>query len=286
MKKLLLVFFSVASFASANAQSFYAGNMYPQYTDITPDHLVYYTYFPYTHFDFDMDIFPSAGNDVEITSDGSSSPGGSSAYINIKSLSPDVYISFGRLDSVFDSTSTSWLVTKVAKPLAYGELINSGATIWDNSMQYIVDHSASFGWTKNVNDWIGGDRYVGLKYVSGPNSWYGWIRLNCFKQDSCYVKDFSSAMNTVGIVETASEYPAIYPNPSKEIFYIDNLDLNFFRQENISLTDLSGRKVNFSSEKIGTRVIIKPESVSAGCYLLKYADERCTFARTLVVVNN
>jgi hypothetical protein len=156
---------------------------------------------------------------------------------------------------------------------------------WDNSMQYIEDHSASFGWTKNINDWTGGDRYVGLRYLNGANTWYGWIRLNCFKQDSCYVKDFSSVMATVGISEVAGLRTNLYPNPAKDIFYID-IDPAFFKKENITLTDLSGRALPFSLRSEGDRIAVRPENLPAGCYLIRYSDERCTFVRAIMLEPN
>jgi hypothetical protein len=219
MKKFLLFSLAYCLFQNVNSQVYNAGSMLANYSDVNPDVLLHYVYFPYTHQVYDLKIFGSS-NDIEFVADGSSSPGGSSAYINIKSLNPDVFISLGRLDSVFDSTSHSWLITKIVEPLNAGEPINASGRVWDNSMLYISDHSASFGWTKDVNDWIGSDKYVGLKYDKGNAVAYAWIRLGCVSKDSCYVKEFSSTALIAGIKETADINALIYPNPSIEKFIV------------------------------------------------------------------
>ncbi|HLC83641.1 MAG TPA: T9SS type A sorting domain-containing protein, partial [Bacteroidia bacterium] len=183
------------------------------------DSLLNYVYFPYTHQVIDLSIFGTS-SDTEFIAHGSSSPGGSVAYINISSLDPSVFISFGRLDSVYDSTSTSWLVTKVAKPLNMGDPINGPGTVWDNSMLYLSDHSGSFGWLKDVNDWIGSDKYVGLKYSNGSTIAYGWIRVHCMSEDSCYLKEFSSTTLFTEVQETIKSNVLVYPNPAKEKFTV------------------------------------------------------------------
>jgi hypothetical protein len=283
MRKILLCAIALGSSVAGFSQTFTAGTMYPQYTDINPDQLMYYVYFPYIHLDYNIDMFSPAGDEIQVTSDGASSSGGSSAYINIKCLSPDVYVSMGRLDSVYDSTSTSWLVTKVAKPLNAGDPINSSGAVWVNAMQYISDHSASFGWMKDVNDWIGGDKYVGVKYMGTAGTWYGWIRLQCFKKDSCYVKDFSSAMTGVGVGEIAGEQMTVYPNPVKDAIYLDKTDAAAFDVNKLRLTDLAGREIKFNTEIAVDRVKLVTAELADGCYLLNYTDERSSWSRKIIV---
>jgi hypothetical protein len=259
MKKFLL--FSLAAFFSnaAHAQVFQAGIALANYTDIIPDQLMRYVFNPFTHQVYDLKVFGNSP-DIQFTSHGSSSPGGSIAYISIRVLNPDVYIRFGRLDSTYDSTSSSWLITKVAKPLGVGEVINAPGAVWEDSMLYITDHSASFGWSKNVNDWIGGERFVGLKYSNGSVLAYAWVRLQCIDKDSCYVKDFSSTGFLTGVEEASGSSLIIYPVPVKEklmvcfhpdaaaeICVFDIAGNCLFRkaavgslQEEIDLTDLPG----------------------------------------------
>jgi hypothetical protein len=219
-KKLLLLFFGYCFCQNVSGQAYNAGTIFFNHTDINPDSLMHYVFFPYTHQVVDLTVF---GNnpEIEFVADGSSSPGGTSAYINIRSLDTNVFISFGRLDSVYDSTSSSWLVTKVAKVLNAGDLINSQGAVWDNSMLYISDHSGSFGWTKDVNDWIGADRYIGLKYDDGNIVAYGWIKVGCVHEDSCYVREFSSTPIVLGgVAEAANNKMLLYPNPFRSFFTI------------------------------------------------------------------
>lgn len=199
MKKFLLPIL-FASYLNANSQVYTAGTMFSVYYDINPDTLLNYTVYPYTNKSFGFNLFGSASDDLEITAEGATSPGGTSAYFSIRSLNQNVYIRFGRLDSVYIPAYNFWDVTKIARPLNAGDQINTPAAIWDTTLLYLTDHSGYGGGNKNVNDWIGDDKYVGLKYQNGNTVTYGWIRVQCVSKDSCYIKDYSysSAQNRTG----------------------------------------------------------------------------------------
>jgi hypothetical protein len=221
--------------------------------------------FPYVHQVYDLNVFnPSPG--VEFVADGSTSSGGTSAYISIRSLDAHVYISVARLDSVYDTTSSSWLVTTVAKPLNAGDAINAPGSVWDNGLLYISDHSASFGWSKNVNDWTGSDKYIGLKYDDGTALAYGWIRLQCVSSDSCYVKEYSYTPSIAGIEEAEGSNAGLFPNPviSKLTVYFNGL----FPAEEINVYDITGHCI-LKSKPIGfVKEEIDLSAQPAGLYFL------------------
>ncbi|MBA3664038.1 MAG: T9SS type A sorting domain-containing protein [Bacteroidetes bacterium] len=269
MKKLIL--FSLLSGAVAiEAQN--AGSALSSYTDIMPDTLLNYVLAPYTNETYSVNIFPAdAMNDIELTAHGAASSGGSSAYIKVTSINPNVAIAFGRWDSVFTISSSTWNVTKVAKPLALGAPINGAGTVWDNTVLYLTDQSGSGGGNKNVTDWVGGDKYLGLKYQNGSNITYGWLRVRCKSKDSCYVKDFSSGAASTGIKEQVKSEQLIYPNPVNNVLYIKDIDVTALDLNSIRMIDLLGNEVSVVSEIRGNQVTINLAETLPGCYIIQYS---------------
>jgi type IX secretion system substrate protein len=285
MKKLLLFFITATSYYAASAQSLTAGTMFPFYADITPDKLLTYTVTPYTHQTYAVNVFGDSLNDLEFTAHGAVSSGGSGAYINVTPLDTNVYISFGRWDSVFVPATSNWNITKVAKPLNAGEQLNTPGTIWDNSILYLTDHSGSGGGNKDVNDWIGGDKYLALKYQIGVSTWFGWIRLRCVSEDSCYVKDLSSTVASVGIATAAAVEISMYPNPVNDIFYITN-SIDSWDISKLKFTDIYGKAVGFNCQQTADGLqIMLDESISNGCYLLNYYSENITITKKLIKIS-
>jgi hypothetical protein len=282
MKKLLL---SVILFSSyeINAQTVLAGFQYLNYTDVNPDTLLNYTVAPYTHEVFGINLFGDAGNDLELTAHGAVSSGGSSAYISVTSVNPDVFIGFGRLDSVFAIGSSTWDITKVAKPYSTGEQINASDVSWDNTTLYLTDHSGHSGGNKNVNDWVGGDKFLGLKYDNGGNIAYGWVKVRCVAQDSCYIQEFSAAPAVVGIAERAADHILVYPNPVRDMFYIKDIEPASFNIINLKIKDIYGKEIEFSAENVNKdlRIDMDPD-VSPGCYILEYVSGDHFYSQKIV----
>jgi hypothetical protein len=237
MKKFFLI--ALVFCLRAHAQFYNAGSTLSNYMDISPDTLMHYVYFPYTTQVYHLNVFGNAT--LEFVAKGSSSSGGSIALINVKPLDPNLFISFSRLDSVYDSTSTSWLVTKVAKPLLQGQPVNDPGAVWDNTLQYITDNSASFGWTKSVNDWVGGDKFLGLKYQNGNNTAYGWVRLQCVDEDSCFIKSYSYMEMTTGLTELTKDQVSIFSNPTNTKFIL-SADA-FLKVEEVCVYNANGKCV-------------------------------------------
>jgi hypothetical protein len=267
MKKYLFLLMVGVSF-SGKSQSYNAGTPLTTYMDIVPDSLLNYVVAPYTHETYSLNIFGDQLNDVEMVAHGAVSSGGSAAYISIKSLNSNVYISFGRLDSVFVPATSTYNVTKVAKPLAGGEQINSTSASWDNTTLYLTDNSGSGGGNKNVTDFIGGDKYIGLKFQNGSSADYAWIRVQCTTKDSCYVKDFSSTSTLAGMKEIKSNKLSLYPNPFKDHIQLKHVDLNVIDITNIKLLNVCGAAVNFTYESKGEDLRINIGELANGCYFL------------------
>lgn len=286
MKKTLLISIFLLSFIQVNSQSYTAGTVFAWYYDVNPDTLLNYTVAPYTHEVYPLNLFEDINNDIELVAHGAVSSGGSAAYVSIASMNPNVYIRQTRLDSVFVPATSNWYVTKVADPLVYGEEIGEAGAVWDNTTLYLTDHSGSGGGNKDVNDFIGGEKYIGLKYQNGSSIAYAWIRVECTTKDSCYIKEFSASPPLVGVAERNHSNAIIFPNPVTETFYFKNLDVNAFDISKLGITDLYGKKVKFSCDMKDKDLKIDLDpAVSEGCYIVQYYSNEASFSRKLVKIS-
>lgn len=272
MKKLILSFFTLIS-VIGTAQNYHAGTPYSNQHDIVPDSLLHYQHYPYTHNTFSLDIFGGPGYDVELIAHGAVSSGGSQGYMKIVSLNNEVSVRFGRLDSVWVPANQNWYVTKVAKPLIAGELINAADATWDNTGLYLTDHSGSGGGNKNVNDFVGGDKYIGLKYehedyFNGTLTQYGWIWVRCTTEDSCFVKAYSRSGSPTGLVKQTLSTLKIRPNPSTTgTFYIEGIVGT--KTATVQITDLSGKTMNFDFTHRNGGAEVNIEPLPSGVYFLR-----------------
>ena len=283
MKKYLLLLLLICAFVTAKSQS--AGTVFPQYVDVNPDTLLNYVLVPTTSESFFINMFDVI-NAVEIRANGAVSPGGTAAFINVVSLNPALFVRWGRWDSVYIPDYTLWNVTSVAKPLIYGDSLNPFGAVWTDSMAYLTDHSGYGGGTKNVNDWITADRYIGLKYQNGGELYYGWIRVQCVAEDACYIKDYSYMPLIIGMNERKEIQSLVYPNPVKDFFYLRNISVTDFDFSRLKLRDLYGREVAFKYEmQIDDLKINLSGSLAEGCYILEYDSNDQHFSRKFIIMN-
>jgi len=282
MKKLLLSIL-VCSYISADSQVYTAGTVFSSYTDIMPDTLLKYDVFPYTNNIFDLNLFDDPSPDLQFNAHGAVSSGGSAAYIRIASLNHNVSVGFGRWDSVFVIGDGNWNVTKVAQPLNTGDTLNDPNAVWDTTTLYLTDHSGHSGGNKNVNDWIGGDKFVALKYNNGNITLYGWIRLQCVTEDSCYIKDYSITPQVTAIEKTNSPQVKIFPNPFHTAFFVEDVNSGRSGISDLKLTDLYGKEIKFTAEVQSSVLKIDPGcDLPQGCYLLRYLSGEQVFLKKLI----
>jgi hypothetical protein len=279
MKYFLLPFF-IAFFLKFNGQVYTAGSFLTSYTDINPDVTIKYVVTPYTNVTYSVNMFGGSQYDLEFTAHGSVSSSGSSAYIKVTSLDSNVFIGFGRWDSVYVPGGPNWNVTKIAKPLLFGEQINAPGIIWDNTVLYFTDHSGSGGGNKNVNDWIGNDKYLGLKFQNGNMTAYGWIRVQCISEDTCMIKEFSASQITTAIKEYQKDNSKIYPNPVSNVIYIDISESEI---SDLKLSDALGREMKLNAEFRDRKIRIDlDKNLPEGCYFLQYKTDGISHVRKLV----
>jgi hypothetical protein len=284
MKKLLLSTLLTFSLYS-QCQVFTAGTHYSNYYDIVPDTLLNYVNYPFTNETYSLTIFGSSNPELAFTARGSVSSGGSQAFIRLTTLHQYVYIRFGRWDSVYVPGSQSWNVTKIAKPLTAGDTINASGAIWEQGDLYLTDHTGSQGGNKNVNDFVGGDKYIGLKFIDIDNYNainYGWIWVKCIGEDSCYVKEYSRSASVTGLNATGKENDLqIFPNPIQEYFYLQNVDYTGIR-----ITDILGVDVPFTIRNYSdkTQILVKSD-LPAGYYFLQVKIEDKVVVKKLTKSN-
>lgn len=282
MKKIFLLLpltFSLNSFS----QTYNAGTVFTVYQDINPDTLLNYAFLPVSSEKYGVDLFDDSLPDIEFKAYGAAASGGTAAFINVTVLNTNVFLRFGRWDSVYITSSSYWQVTKVAKPLNAGDPINPNNAVWDNTMLYLTDHSGQPGGVKDVNDWIGGDKYLGVKYDNGSTVDYGWVRVQCITKDTCFVKDLSHSPSGLGVQDVNQPDLHIYPNPSGSAFLID---VNGLDPSKIQLENTYGQAVGFTCERKGTHLQIAPAAgLPNGCYLLRYSVNDRAFSKMLIRIS-
>jgi hypothetical protein len=282
MKKTLLLILTGIYF-NVHSQLYNAGTLFEVYYDVNPDTLLNYNVTPYTNETFGLNLFGEPSDDIQFTARGAVSSSGSSAYISVTSFNPNLYLLFGRWDSVFVVGTSTWDVTKIAKPLLVTEPIDAPDAIWETGTLYLTDHSGHSGGNKTVNDFVGLEKFIGIKYENNGSFSYGWIRVKCPGEDSCFVKDLSYSQISIGIDEKGEGSVQVFPNPSKGNFYINNTDITSFDAAKLSLTNMYGQKINFSYEFKGLDIkIITEDNLAQGCYFLKYNSDSRNFSKKLI----
>ncbi len=252
------------------------------YHDITPDTLLNYTVAPYTNETYSLSFYTDLMNDIELTARGAVSSGGSSAYISVNSLSPNLWVAFGRLDSVYVPATTSWNITKVAKPFNEGEALDDMNILWDTTQLFLTDHSGSGGGNKDVNDWIGADKYIGFKYMDTDDTTYGWIQVACASGDSCYIKAFSYSSLSVGIQNISEDKILLFPNPFSGRIFVKKMNSQTTDIFRLKLTDIKGREMQFESDITDNLLTLELSSLPAGCYVLHYTSEKTEFHKRII----
>jgi hypothetical protein len=288
MKKLLF-FIGTTIALSQNAQVVTAGSTLANYYDVTPDSLLWYRSYPSVFFTYSINVFNSAGYEYMFKSVGSVSSGGSQAYIRIESLRPDMYMLQGRIDSVWCpgcGMGGQWNYRKVAKPLLAGDTINSPTAVWDNTYLYLTEHSGYQGANWNINDFVGGDKYIGLQFRElgnyGTDDRYGWVWVNCISEDSCYVKGYASQARTTGIAENSAGNMRTYPNPVNETFYIENTGGQNFELLSLNITDLYGKHIPFVALFKNDKVELRLVGAANGMYLVNYEKDGLRYTSKII----
>ncbi len=169
------------------------------------------------------------------------------------------------------------------------QIINYGEEILTSSNWYEIgsdwgdllfghwDSSGNYGhWTETQEN-----KYLGIKFKIASEYYYGWINLtthvyandnmdftikgfayNSVAGESIFAGDEGSGIN---VSEIKKSNFSVYPNPTKDILYIENVE----NISNLKLYDILGNKIELKISK--NRINLS--KLNSGVYFLNYTDE-------------
>lgn len=233
----------------SHAQIYKAGDVFSGYVDITPDTLINYVFPPSSSNEsYYFNINNDSIDDFIINARALNSNGQGNDYIIVKSLNPNLYIRSGRIDSVL-LTNGFWWISNVAKPLIYGDTINSLNAIWDSTSLFLTENSFFASGQKNLLDWATGtDLFVGLKYQNTADTIYSWVRVNIPYTSNfikkCFVKDYSTSgfVDAIHEINSGAKEITSYPNPVTNTLNLSTSTINQFNSE-IEIVNTLGQTV-------------------------------------------
>lgn len=277
IKSMLIAFSFIISFNS-HSQIYKAGDTLSKYVDINPDTLLTYTCSPAnSNESYYFDVNGDSQNDFQIEAHCNTEMAGTEdiEYITVISLNPNSYIRFGRID-------TSWYgVIKVAKPLQYGDTINTTISKWDSATLYLINSSEWEGNYVGVSDFVNtNDTYIGIKYQNAIDTIYGWIRVNCPNVSECYIKDYSIGTFNVSIQAFEFGNINIYPNPASDKIHIAHTNNDAVE---VCLYDMVGRQVSAAIKSNKQTTAIDVSGLSEGIYFLQLKMAKGIVTKKIIV---
>ena len=280
--KIKPIFIVLLLTISVNAQSqiYKTGDIFSTYIDINPDTLLNYhcSSGPSSIVDYYFNLNGDSQYDLKITAYCEIGLASQYRNISISVLNPDFYIRFGRYDSVYNNYQSGWWVTEVAKPLQYGDTINSMFSIWSNSYLYLTDLSQETGNSKSIVDWVSIiDEYIGIKYQNATDTIYGWIRVNCSSTDSLYIKDYSFGALIPNVQSFESVNFNIYPNPAPDNL---NIETNTAKKIKLEIINILGEPIYTSF--INNKITIKTTNWQSGIYFIKLYTDKETVVKKFI----
>ena len=263
MKNLILIFFILP--LCLKAQVYKAGDTLASYIDVNPDTLLNIIH-PYSLENYSFDISNDLQNDFKIEAYNSGGLSISTTYIEIIPLNSNSFVRYGRTDSLYNNVfSPFWQTADMAKPLFYGDSINSVTPNWKSQALSITNNSGATSIYLYSSDFVSpSDLYIPIKYESITDTIFGWIRVNCPNLFQCYLKDYSYTGASVGVKEFQQKNIAIFPNPTTHVLHISD-EVHNFQNSNIEITNYLGQTVLTQNYADAVDV----SKLSTGIYTLK-----------------
>lgn len=168
---------------------------------------------------------------------------------------------------------------RIIMPLQLNDLIN-------NSLTWGVSDPEPFiglqqGLDSNTNFLNLGDRYIGVKFRIGTNTYFGWVLVNFQTvggSRKIIVKSYAynstpnaqilaGQTNILSLNELSNHnYVHVYPNPSQTSILIQD-KLNSTENFNFNILDLTGRIVQNGSSKFNEQIDV--EDLISGNYIIQ-----------------
>jgi hypothetical protein len=143
----------------------------------------------------------------------------------------------------------------------------------------------TMAWGTNTGNWIGEtDKYLALKLIVGPNTYFGWTRLDVEPGSTSFtVKDYAyqSSPNTcieagqiiLGIDDiTAQNIFTVFPNPFVSSTTIKTL--GNFKNATLSFYDVFGQTVRQIDNLSGETVTFPRENLLSGFYFISLEEDK------------
>jgi hypothetical protein len=208
-------------------------------------------------------------------------------YIIVQAVNSSSYILGDHLDSVYDNYYGVWEVESVAKSLAYGDSVSPAGAVWSYaSGDLYFDGYLHDGTHRYIHDFPDSiDSYVGIKYVDGNTTYYGWIRINMtgsYPYKTCIVKDYSMYSGIVGIPSYSSESSVLlFPNPAGNYFYIKDRTSPI---KEVEIFDVSGKHMVVPACEAGSNGIkVDISQLSEGIYMASFPSVNGPVRQKLVI---
>lgn len=166
-------------------------------------------------------------------------------------------------------------------PLALSSAIN----ICDSLMTWFDSiNPGTMAWGTNTGNWVGAtDKYLALKLIVGPSTYFGWARLDVEPTSSSFtIKDYAyhSSPNTcieagqsvLGIDDIAIQNIfTVFPNPIVSSTTIETM--GNLKNATFTIYDSFGQTVRQVYNVSGQSVTLSRESLPSGLYFLGLKEE-------------
>lgn len=183
----------------------------------------------------------------------------------------------------FGNTTTH----SVAKSFNSGDTISDDSSFVDSWWRALNYYAEFLGMgTFTIQDWtIAGEKYIGFRLIQSADTSFGWIRIFTTGYSHIVVKDYAiNNHHGIGIKETEAGFIFIYPNPSKNIFFISTN--HTFLNAEVTLFNTFGQSVfekSFSFITSKTKIELSP--LQDGIYFVKINSGTSSFSQKLLIRN-
>lgn len=284
MKHTTLILFICFAFKGICQYSL-AGVAGQYYVDIVPDTLLNA---PYNSSElYYIDINGDNINDIKLTSQVSSSPGGQVNGVSLVTLNNSTKLALGYVDSTYNFYYNFWITQKILKKYSIQDTIK--ITNFINTTSGNLGFYYYSGGTNASNyDWVSTlDKYVGVSYSDSNAISYGWINVNVPNTYSCKIKEYSLNIISTTTLEkdfSIEEKIYVFPSPTSDVIYLQSAQLNFKHEVKPVVYDLNGKQLQVPIQYININTYkMDVSSLSAGMYIVAIETENGVVRKKMIV---
>jgi hypothetical protein len=277
-KCIICLLFALFYFKNASSQYALAGSLGGIYKDISPDTLISPTLYTWPQFRlFNIDLNQDGTEDIEIKANREPTHLAGNFTVLVSSLNSSTDLLFGSIDSTFHtypagcSQSSWWQIRTILGIKQIGDTIKNDIYVQSGYLGYSYSGGAGpCSWDAYSPQWVGiGDVFIGVRFQTGSNTSYGWIKVNTSNYYEVEIKEFSlgaPSFADISSVEFNHSFE-VYPNPTRDIMNITISDLNFEKSE-LEIMDLTG-KVLIHEFTTASQWKLNINAIPDGIYLIR-----------------